>query len=90
MIFSAFQKDDSDWMYTLVQKNGKFVAAGMTAEELFRTVLGDEEWDKRIAAAYAKDMGQPPPPDKPKKIESVEKMKKRFIALGETGKPINP
>ncbi len=91
MIFSAFQREDPDMLLTTVKVDGVYVLAGMDAQELFEAALGKEEWERRKAEAYFKETGQnAPPPPKPPEIESVTKMKQRFIDLGEAGKPINP
>jgi hypothetical protein len=91
MIFTAMQRDEPDMLLTAVERNGKYILVGLDAQELFKAALGEEEWEKRVAAAYFKETGQDaPPPPKPLEIESVTKMKQRFIDLGEVGKPITP
>jgi hypothetical protein len=83
MIFSAFQRDDPDWMLTTIQRNGHYFKVGMTAEELFKAALGEEEWNRRVAEAYHEQTGQhlgpPPPPPVPPKVPDPEPKQDRFI-----------
>jgi hypothetical protein len=91
MIFSAFQREDPDMLLTIVKRNDTYITVGMDAQELFKAALGEKEWERRVAKAYFDETGQDaPPPPKPLEIESVTKMKQRFIDLGEVGKPITP
>lgn len=91
MIFDAFQRDEPDMMLTIVKRNDTYFSVGMNAQELFKAALGEEEWERRIAKAYFEETGMDAPlPPKPQEIESVSKMKQRFIDLGKAGKPINP
>ena len=84
MIFDTFvEPSDPDMMYTIVDVDGRRVLVGMEAKELFRKVLGDEEWNRRCRTAYFKACGVEPQSHKPPKpIAPPDNPVKRFIQKG--------
>jgi hypothetical protein len=79
VILSAIQRDDPALIGTLVQREGKYQNVWMTEEELFRAVLGNKEFERRVAAAFGT-----PPVYEEVKFEPMDI--KRYIQLSEKKK----
>ena len=60
MIMSCTMKEEPQMIYTIVEhpRTKRWVKVGMTEEELFRKVLGDEEFEKRLNKANAEAAAQ--------------------------------
>ena len=83
MIYSEFSRGEEALVLTISEINGRYVKVGITEEEMFRAILGDQEFERRRALAYEDDFGHaPPPPPKPAHVESPEPIApKRYIDL---------
>jgi hypothetical protein len=82
MIVNEFaDRGEPDMLYTIVKVNNRYVLAGVEAQELFKGVLGEKEWNRRCAEAYRKDTGQPL--EEPLEIEVIEPVSKRYFAASE-------
>ena len=80
MIYSLTGQAE-DLVMTIAEINGKHVKVPMTEEEMFRKILGDEEFEKRRAQAYFEDWGGIEPDPIPEKPFVAEPKKKRYISL---------
>jgi len=63
MILSAFTHGDEALVMTVSEIDGRYVKVAMTEEEMFRSILGNEEFEYRRAAAYSEAYNEPPPPE---------------------------
>lgn len=72
MIFSAFHRDDPDMMFTIVKRDGRYAQVGVSAEELFRAALGNDEYERRVAVAFGDRPADPerPTPAEPPSVRS--------------------